>query len=302
MARGKNINLYLMDGRPTGRIKCSLANWTGLSFRLPRSEINKCKDREDLKQSGVYFLFGEDEETGKNSVYIGQAGLRKNGEGILYRLLEHKRNPDKDYWTEAVVFTSSDNSLGATEISYLESRFHEIAKKAGRYKINNLNDPTSGNITEEKESELEEFIDYSKIIMGALGHQVFEPLVEEETGEKEEDLRKEKEIDNRFYLRRKIKRSGEEVDAVCIRTEEGFVILKGSKIETMDTDYLPDSIKEDRKRAKIGANGILEEDILYKSPSAAGSFVVGGSVNGQRYWKNKDGVSLKDIEKAEADI
>lgn len=55
--------------------------------------------------------------TGDNVVYIGQAGERKNGEGILYRLQEHKRNPDKDYWTEAVVFTTANNSFGPTEIS-----------------------------------------------------------------------------------------------------------------------------------------------------------------------------------------
>lgn len=61
--------------------------------------------------------------TGENVVYVGQAGVRKNGEGILFRLQEHKRNPDKDYWTEAVVFTTSNNSFGPTEISYLENRF-----------------------------------------------------------------------------------------------------------------------------------------------------------------------------------
>ena len=27
--RGKNITLFLMDGSDTGRIKCTLANWTG---------------------------------------------------------------------------------------------------------------------------------------------------------------------------------------------------------------------------------------------------------------------------------
>lgn len=53
---------------------------------------------------------------------IGQAGARKNGEGILNRLQEHKRSPEKDYWTEAVVFTTSNNSFGPTEISYLENR------------------------------------------------------------------------------------------------------------------------------------------------------------------------------------
>lgn len=81
---------------------------------------------------------------------------------------EHKRNPEKDYWTEAVVFTTSNNSFGPTEISYLENRFTNIAKETERYVVKGSNDPTPGNITEEKESELEEFIDYAKIIMGTL--------------------------------------------------------------------------------------------------------------------------------------
>lgn len=123
MPRGKNINLFLMDGDASGRIKCTLANWTGVAYKIPRTGIEKCKNREDLKWSGVYFLFGVSDDTGENIAYIGQAGIRKNGEGILYRLMEHKRNPDKDYWTEAVVFTTSNNSFGPTEISYLENKF-----------------------------------------------------------------------------------------------------------------------------------------------------------------------------------
>ena len=109
-----------MDGTPAGRIKVTLANWTGVSYKIPRTELEMCKDLEMLKQSGVYFLFGTSDETGENVVYIGQAGIRKNGEGLLYRLQEHKRNPDKDYWTEAVMFTTSNNSFGPTEISYLK--------------------------------------------------------------------------------------------------------------------------------------------------------------------------------------
>ena len=89
--RGKSINLYLMDGDASGRIKCTLANWTGVAYKIPRTDLEKCKEREDLKQSGVYFLFGTSDETGKNIVYIGQAGARKNGEGILNRLYEHKQ-------------------------------------------------------------------------------------------------------------------------------------------------------------------------------------------------------------------
>ncbi len=117
MPRGKSINLYLMDSDVNGRIKCTLANWTGLAFKIPRTSLDMCKDREELKQTGVYFLFGKDDQTDKNVVYIGQAGVRKNGEGILNRLVEHSRNPKKDYWTEAIAITTSNDSLGPTEIS-----------------------------------------------------------------------------------------------------------------------------------------------------------------------------------------
>ena len=176
MARGKSINIFLMDGDASGRVKATIANWTGIAYKIPRTSIDICKDRADLKQSGVYFLFGVEEHTGKQVAYIGQAGARKNGEGILNRLMEHKRNPEKDYWTEAVVFTTQNNSLGPTEISYLENRFCNIALSAERYVIKNGNDPTQGNISEEKLCEMEEFIDYAELTMGVLGHKVFEPL------------------------------------------------------------------------------------------------------------------------------
>ncbi len=104
MARGKTVMLFLMDGSVTGGIKCTLANWTGVVYRLPRTELNHFADREDLRQSGVYFLFGEDESDGRPMVYAGQAGIRKSGEGIMGRLKAHVRNPEMDYWTEAVVY------------------------------------------------------------------------------------------------------------------------------------------------------------------------------------------------------
>ena len=43
-----------MDGEPSGRIKCSLANWTGIAYKIPRTALDKCKDLDILKQSGVY--------------------------------------------------------------------------------------------------------------------------------------------------------------------------------------------------------------------------------------------------------
>lgn len=292
--QGKSINLFLMDGTPTGRIKCTLANWTGVTYKIPRTELDKCKDRADLSQSGVYFLFGTTDETEENVVYIGQAGVRKNGEGILYRLQEHKRNPDKDYWTEAVVLTTSNNSFGPTEISYLENRFCIMANQAKRYIIKNGNEPTSGNITEEKESELEEFIQYAKLTMGTLGYKVFEKLTTEKMIIDQPEISNEN--DPLLYLKRKSRKSNTTIEAQCKQTSEGFVVLKGSHIETIDSESIPQSIKDRRQKAQIDENGTLQEDVLFKSPSYAAAFVVGGFANGLTEWKTEDGKTLKVME------
>lgn len=290
--RGKSINLFLMDGTASGRIKCTLANWTGVAYKIPRTEIDLCKERADLKQSGVYFLFGESDQTGESMVYIGQAGVRKNGEGILYRLQEHKRNPDKDYWTEAVVFTTSNNSFGPTEISYLENRFCKLSIEAKRYDVKNGNDPTPGNITEEKESELEEFIDYAKIVMGTFGYKIFEPLISVDTN-LENDTVNVNEDPVLFLKTAKVNAKGR-------RTNEGFVVLKDSIVSPEPTKSCPDAIYNSRKKYgnKIN-NCVMIEDLLFKTPSAAAGFITYSSSNGLIMWMDSEGRTLKDIENNE---
>lgn len=296
MTRGKNINLFLMDGDANGRIKCTLANWTGVAYKIPRTELDRCKEREDFKWSGVYFLFGTSDETGKSIAYIGQAGVRKNGEGILNRLYEHKRNPEKDYWTEAVVFTTSNNSFGPTEISYLENRFCNLAIEANRYVVKNGNDPSPGHITEEKESELEEFVDYAKLIMGTLGHKVFVPLIlsvpdntERTVGGEEPEL----------YLTRTVKQINFTVKAFGKQTSDGFVVLKGSLISPKDDNTISAKILELRKNRKVDKNNCLLEDVPCNSPSGAAQFAIGKSSNGWIEWKTADGRTLHDLENSE---
>jgi hypothetical protein len=290
-ARGKSISLFLMDGTASGRVICTLANWTGVAYKIPRTEIDKCKERADLKQSGVYFLFGSSDQTGADVVYIGQAGARKNGEGILYRLQEHKRNPDKDYWTEAVVFTTSNNSFGPTEITYLENRFCGLATEAKRYIVKNANDPTSGNITEEKESELEEFVDYAEIVMGALGYRVFEPLIKKPSMLISPPAAERDEKPTLYIIR-----SG--ANAKSRFTDEGIVVLAGSVIRKDLVPSCPDHVKAMRKdnRDNIDSNNVLLKDLLFRTPSSASAFVLGAPTNGNIEWKTEDGKLLKDLE------
>ncbi len=268
---GRNINYYLIDGLPNGRIKCTTANWTGVAYKIPRTELEKCKDRPDLTQSGVYFLFGTSDETGKNVVYIGQADVRKNGNGILGRLQEHKRNPDKDYWTESVSFTTSNNFLGATEISWLENYFCVLAKTANRYEVKNGNEPSPGKPKEEIISDLEEFVTYAKTVMGVLGYKVFEPkapavLAGTSLNTTEPVL---------FCRRNNLEATGK-------RTSDGFVVLSGSRVSLTVADYVPKGYKELRERNSdlIDEHGILREDVVCDSPSAASVFVIGKNSNG----------------------
>ncbi len=287
MARGKSVNVFLMDGSTNGRFKATVANWTGIAYKIPRTALDLRKDRADLKQSGVYFLFGVDDHTGEQVVYIGQAGARKNGEGILNRLMEHKRNPDKDYWTEAVVFTTSNNSFGATEISYLENRFCNLALAAKRYNVKNGNDPTPGNVTEEK-SELEEFTEYASLIMGVFGHKVFEPLVKEAPAAPVEEAAPEE--PTLFFETSKVKASGR-------RVPDGFVVFEGSRIDGTISKSCPENVAKIRvQNAEHIVNNELQRDFLLSSPSDAASFISGSAWNGNVTWKTVGSVLLKAIE------
>lgn len=289
---GKSINIFLVDGSPSGLIKCTMANWTGITYKIPRTDLDICKDREDLSRSGVYFLFGADDETGECVVYIGQAGSRKNGEGLLNRLKEHKKNPDKDYWTEAVVFTTSNDSFGPTEISYLENRFCQMAKETKRYMVKNNLNPTAGNVTEEKESELEEFIEYAKILIGALGHKIFEPIIKNTDISANSSNQIPEDSNEQVFCFETAS-----VKATGRRTSEGFVLFKGSRITEDLKNSCPENVVNYRKRyAEKVENNILTEDILLTSPSAAACFVSGSSTSGNIVWKNKEGRSLKEVE------
>jgi len=291
--KGQTIRLFLMDEEVSGRIKATIAGWTGVVYKIPRKDLEKNKDRIHLKQSGIYFLFGSSEKTDEAVIYIGQARARKNGEGLLNRLQEHRRNPDKDYWTEAVAITTTDDTFGATEISYLENRFCNLALAANRYTVKNGNDPSQGNITEEKESELEKFIDYVKVILGTLGYKAFVPV--DENNEKEQKRKETDPEEPLLYLKTT------KADAKGKTTSDGFVVLKDSKMATVPTKSCPENIKKWREkyRDRIDEQEVLKTDTLFKSPSAAASFIIYSSANGLTMWKTRAGKTLKSIESEE---
>lgn len=301
---GKNINLYLMDGKTNGRIKYTYSNWTGIVYKIPRKMLEESKNIDNLKGSGVYFLFGEDKDTARDFIYIGQANLRKNGEGVLLRVKEHFDEEKIGFWHTAIMVVKSDSSLGATEISYLENRFYLIAKEAndesGRYIVRNGNEPNIGNITEEKASELEHFIIDVLTAVGVLGFRVFDKIIEKPKEVIEQSPKEKKtHLDETFYLKIKKSRNSKEMyTASMVMTLDGFVLLKGSEVnpktkETASPKYLSD---KEKNKVFLDENNRTTKDILFDSPTGAAVFVVGYNISGPKNWKNLEGESLEKLE------
>ena len=189
-----------------------------------------------------------------------------------------------------MAFTTSNNSLGATEISWLENHFYTLAKQANRYEVKNGNEPSPGKPKEEIISDLEEFSDYAMLVMGALGHKVFEPIVPRI------DSYNNSTVDEQlFYCRR----SGLEGKGKL--TSNGFVVLAGSHVNLDMADYISKGYKALRIKYadSIDENGLLHNDVDFDSPSAAAVFIIGKNANGLVEWKTSDGKTLKEIENSE---
>lgn len=279
MKFGKTIKIFLIDGDPNGRMCCELSNWSGKAYKIPRIKIKDCTDRDDLTSTGVYLLFGKDDDENEQ-VYIGEA------ESILKRL--NQQLTQKDFWNEAIVFISKDENLNKAHIKYLENRLHDIAKSANRYKIENSIIPTRSSISESDRAEMEEFIEYIKMLVNTLGHKVFDEKREFKPKQKQET----------FFIK-----AARNADGQGEPTSDGFVVFKGSKAAANIVNSMtPSFIK---LRQKLIDEGVLinkitffefADDYIFSSPSTAAVMVMGRNANGLTEWRNNEGKTLKDFE------
>lgn len=279
MTFGKTIKIFLIDGDPNGRMSCELSNWSGKAYKIPRIKVKDCSDRDDLTSTGVYLLFGKDDED-KDQVYIGEA------ESILKRVNQHLTQ--KDFWNETIVFISKDDNLNKAHIKYLENRLFELAKTANRYKIENTITPTQSSISESDKAEMEEFIENIKMLVNTLGHKVFD--------EKREFKPKQKQELFSIKAPRGADGQGEP-------TSDGFVVFKGSKaagttVASMTQNFINLRLKLINEGVLVNKGEYCEfpDDYIFSSPSTAASIVLGRNANGLTEWKQKDGKTLKDFE------
>lgn len=277
MNYGKSIRLFLIEGIADGRWMCELSNWTGKAYKIPRNCVKESSDREELKNTGIYFLFGKSDETDTYRVYIGEA------ENIYERLLTHLK--EKDFWHECVVFISKDNNLNKVHVKYLENRMYTIAKEAGRYQLENSNIPTQSSLSEADRAEMEEFINNAKLLLSAVGHKVLEATAIPSKTNNDPEI---------FVF------EGKDYKATGTTTADGFVVFKNSILSKKANSSLTKSLLD--KRNKLISENIIDsafsftKDYIFSSPSTAASIISGNSTNGKTAWRNSQGMTLKDYE------
>ncbi len=275
---GQTIKIFLIDGEPNGRMTCELSNWTGKAYKIARTKVKDCKDREELFKAGIYLLLGKD-DNGKDKIYIGEA------EQVLTRLNQHLSS--KDFWNEVIVFISKDENLNKAHIKYLEHRLYEIALSEKRYVVENQTTPTKSVIAESDQADMELFLDNVKLLVSTLGHKVFE--------KKREDTKKLKDL---FKIQ-----GARGANATGMPNVDGFLVFKGSCATIGTVPSISKSFVS--LREKLMDQGILVlqenkylfvEDYVFTSPSLAAATIMGRNANGLQEWKLNNGTCLKDFE------
>src|SRR5262249_14533580 len=168
---GRSIRLFLVDGSASGLRTAEIGLSTIKALVIPRASLQQSSQRDEPRRTGVYVLVGTDSDNpGRKKLYVGE------GDSVISRLAAHNKDPDKDFWEEAIVFTSKDQNLTKAHVRYLEARLISLAGEAKRATVANSTTPNEqGRLPEPDEVEMEEFITQSRLLLGTLGYDLFDP-------------------------------------------------------------------------------------------------------------------------------
>ncbi len=279
MQRPQTIQIFLPNGSPRGIKIAEITNRVVKAVLIPRNQLENASKRSEVKNVGLYFLFGTSDESAKPLVYIGEA------EDCWERLKQHNRN--KEFWSHACLIVSKINAFTKAHVKYLEHVAVQVAQEVNRFKTENGNAPNAPFITESMEADLLDSFETIKILLSTLGYPLFDSLNKKEVSSKEI-----------LYLEaRGVKAEGDLID-------DGFVIFKDSEFSANHTKSCHDYIL--RLRQKLIETEIVEqkneiyffkENYVFNSPSTAAGVVLGRSTNGWIDWKNKSGKTLDELKR-----
>ncbi|MDB4403189.1 GIY-YIG nuclease family protein [bacterium] len=280
-ARPFKIQIFVAEGMPDGLRIVEKSNWIGQGIICPRGRWPHVKGRAEFDKSGVYILRGRDGASDRPTVYVGEA------ETVRSRLNSHHAN--KDFWSQAIVFTRKADPLNKAEVQFLEARLVEIAKTHKRCSLDNGNTPNRPGLSDADEAEIEGYLDEMLKLLPLLGVHAFEAAGVKQRGQ------------------RTFTFSGRGWEASGYEANDGFVVKAGS-LASRDTRP---SCNPGRRRLRetLVEEGVLEVepdglrftvDFQFSAPSAAATIVAGGNTNGRTAWKDSSGITLKEHQEREA--
>ena len=282
MNNSATIKLFLPFGDPKRLRTAEISNWNGKAIAAPRTELDQLLAREELKQSGIYFLIGTDPENGLPSSYIGEA------EVISDRLKQHKT---KEFWIHAIVFVSKDENLTKAHIRYLEGKLIQMALAIGRSTVTN-SQGSGSKLPESDREDMEVFLGKIQQLLPVLGSDLLTPIVHAASTAHEAPTEMSCEIKG--------------LVARGNRTPDGFVVLSGSQAvieERPSAQTRHPFCVALRKKLLDAGDLIVDGDHLmftraieFTSPSTAAAVIHGGGANGQTAWKDSTGRTLREIE------
>lgn len=161
------IRIFVPDGDPEGVRIIDRMNWTGLGIVFPREKWQTTKERTEFSRAGVYILVGYRGEGDElPTVYIGEGDVIRN------RIESHFQN--KDFWTRAIVFTASNNSLNKAHVKWLEYALVNRATKAKQSILDNSTEPQEPGLSEAERSDTQGFLREILQILPLVGLRAFE--------------------------------------------------------------------------------------------------------------------------------
>ena len=172
------VRIFAPSGEPEGLRLVEKSNWTGQGIVFPRARFAEARLRPELRQTGVYVLWGPGESGQLPRVYVGE------GDAVLSRLEQHVKQ--KEFWTHAAVFTSKDQSLNKAHVKYLEARLVALAAEAKRAELDNGAVPQLPALSEADRADAEGFLADLLLCLPVVGVSLFEKA--EAGGSKASDL------------------------------------------------------------------------------------------------------------------
>ncbi len=285
MTRAQTIQIYLPQGDPAGIRVASLTTRTVQMFEVPRVLLKDFLSMPEASRVAVYYLFGPiSEET--PPCYVGQSGSA--GE----RLKQHAKDTGKDFWTTAVVGVSLTNEWTSTHVALLEWLSIDVASRNPRYNLLNGNSASRPYTPAPLEADCSEFFETLAVLLSTLGQPLLEPASRPTSVANGNDGGAPEVL---YFRERGCNSTG-------IQTPEGLLVQAGSKGRLELLTSATPAVKA--QRAALTQEGVISlaerhltflKDYLFPSPSAAGSFIVGGSQNGRTGWRNAAGKNLHQI-------